>query len=273
FSSSEMERLVEDLSDHVENKDLMFYARDKRLANLFRKYKVAGKVYELPDGFWGSYLGVVNSNLAGGKSDAFVEQDINLWLNVNSEGGVLGDLSVVREHNGENEEEGWYRATNKDYLKVYTNQGSELIFADGNTVREEIRRDYTSDYIKLPVLGYEGDKIYNESQNIWVTQEFGKQAFGSWLLTEAGERSNLELRYKNPAPDKFKLKEGRKFEFVFDKQSGSDTGLNIKVSAPLGYVWQESDSSIYKYESNDVSKRVSFELTLENQFEGEVIRE
>jgi hypothetical protein len=262
LSEDEMKNLINILSSHVENKDVMFYARDRKLTSLFRNYGIGGRVYEVPDSFWGSYLAVVNSNIAGGKSDAFTKQDINLWLNVNSEGGVLGDLNIIRTHEGQFEEDGWYRATNKDYMKIFTNSGSNLIFADGNSIRTEILKDYESDYIKLPVLDYEENKIYNESQNIWITNEFGKQVFATWVLTDAGEISNFELRYENPSLDKFELKEGKKFRFVFDKQSGSDSSLNLKISAPLGYVWEESDSSIYKYETDNVSKRIIIDLTL-----------
>ncbi len=274
LSESEMKEMVEDLSEHVEMKDIMFYSKEERLTNFFRKNGIAGEVYELPDGFWGSYLAVVNSNVAGGKSDAFMDQKVGLWLNVGAEGGVVGDLEIFREHVGEGESDPWYTATNKDYIKVYTNRNSNLIFSKGSDERYEAGEEYDSSYEKLDVLKkIEETKTYDESHNVWVTEEFGKSAFATWLLTAAGEESNLEMRYENPGFKNFRLEEGKKFRFVFDKQSGSDTGLNLKVSAPLGYIWEESNSSVYSYETENIKKREIIELTLKNQFEEEVIKE
>ena len=274
LSDGDTKKLIEDLGEHIKNKDIMFYAQDKQINNLFRKYNIAGEVYTPPDGFWGSYLAVVNANIAGGKSDAFVNQNINLWLNVNTEGGVLGDINITREHNGEDQEDLWYRESNKDYIKIFTNSDSNLIFSSGGDERYEILEEYDDSYEKLETLQeIEETKIYNKTYNIWTTNEFGKQAFATWLLTEAGERSNLEIQYENPTLQNFSLQSGKKFQFVFDKQSGSDTGLNLKISAPLGYIWEESDSSMYKYETDNPSKRLIVDLTLKNQFEEEVIKQ
>ena len=81
------------------------------------------------------------------------------------------------------------------------------------------------------------------------------------------------MRYRSPSQDNFKLKAGDKFRFVFDKQSGSDTNLLVKISAPLGYLWEESDSSTYTYETDNPSKRVIVDLTLKDQFDEEFIKE
>jgi hypothetical protein len=274
LSGDELKEMMNDLNDHINNKDIVFYARDKKISNFFQKNELAGSVYELPDNFWGSYLAVVNSNVAGGKTDAFIDQEVDVWLNVGSGGGVVGDLKITRKHTGEDEEDSWYREVNKDYIKVYTNPSSNLIFMEGNDERYEIKEEYDSSYEKLDVLKkIEETKIYDDAYNAWRTEEFGKTVFGTWLLTSPGEESNLEVRYENPISDSFKLRSGEKFKFIFDKQSGSDTGLNIKISAPLGYVWAESDSLIYEKNIENSSKREVINLTLKNQFEEEFIKE
>jgi hypothetical protein len=274
FSGDELERVMDDLNNHINNKEIVFYARDKKISNFFQKNELAGSIYELPDSFWGGYLAVVNSNIAGGKTDAFINQEINVWLNVGSGGGVMGDLKITRKHNGENEEDSWYREVNKDYIKIYTNPSSNLVFMEGNDERYEIKEEYDSSYKKLDALKkIEETKIYDDTYNTWKTEEFGKTVFGTWLLTSPEEESNLEVRYESPAAKNLKLKPGEKFKFIFDKQSGSDTALNIKISAPLGYVWVESDSLIYEKNIENVSKRETINLTLKNQFEEEFIKE
>lgn len=263
-----MRKMVEDLSDHVDNKDVMFYGRDGQLESFFKKREVAGEVYELPNGFWGSYLAVVNANVAGGKSDAFMGQNVDIWLNVNAEGGTIGDLKVTRRHDGENEKDSWYTATNKNYIKIYTNPSSNLIFSEGSDERYAVKESYDSSYVKLDIVeDIEKTKTYNESHNVWTTEEFGKSAFATWLLTPAGDESMLEMRYENPAQENFDLRGGKKFRFVFDKQSGSDTELRVKISAPLGYSWEESGSSIYEYETDNPEKRVVIDVTLKNRGE------
>ena len=46
----------------------MVYFRDWRLENFADELGISGNVLELPDGFSGDYLAVVNANIAGGEN-------------------------------------------------------------------------------------------------------------------------------------------------------------------------------------------------------------
>jgi len=251
-----------------------FIAEDNRISHFLSNFNLDGAVYSLPSSFWGGYLAVVNANIAGGKSDVFVKQSIDAWLDISSEGGVISDVLVKRVHRGDQEEEPWYRATNKNYIKIFTGPGSELIFVDGNDARKRVFKDYEllGDYKKYKDWALiEETEVFFNNYNVWKTEEFGKNVFGTWFNVEAGEERSLNLRYETPAANSFSLSSGKVFRFVFDRQSGVDTSLKVTINAPLGYVWIESGLSAFVYETDSPEKRVVFDITLEKRGEWEFI--
>ncbi len=255
--------LMERVGEHVANKDIMFYFRNEVIENALVDYGVDGSVYTLPKGYWGSYLGVVNANIAGGKSDAVMSQDVEAWLDVGVDGSSVGNVAVRRTHHGTAGQDSWYQADNTDYLKLFVNDGSELLLMKGNDVRRDAVRTYGKEYETYPaVAAIEGTRIYLRDQGTWQTEEAGKEVFGTWLITERGETRELNFKYHTPGATGFALSEGKVFQFVFDKQSGSDTGLKIHVSAPIGYVWKETGAPVYTAEFPNVSKREIINLTL-----------
>ena len=266
--------LTEKIITHFDYKDISVFSEDDRISHFLSNFNLDGAVYSLPSSFWGGYLAVVNANIAGGKSDVFVKQSIDAWLDISSEGGVISDVLVKRVHKGDQEEEFWYRATNKNYIKVFTGPGSELIFVDGNDARKRVLRDYEflGDYKNYEDWALiEETEIFFRNYNVWKTEEFGKNVFGTWFNVEAGEERSLNLRYETPVANSFSLSSGKIFRFVFDRQSGVDTSLKVTVNAPLGYVWVESGLPAFIYETDNPEKRVVFDLTLEKRGKGEFI--
>ncbi len=126
LSPEETVELFEKIKEHIEKKDIMIFAREANLANVLASTDVNGAVYSLPNDFWGSYLAIVNANVAGGKSDAFVNQAIEGRIDVDTDGGIFTDLSIVREHNGNKEKDPWWRAENKNFIQIFGNPGSSL---------------------------------------------------------------------------------------------------------------------------------------------------
>ena len=55
-----------------------------------------------------------------------------------------------------------------------------------------------------------------------------------------------------------------RYQFVLDKQSGVESSLDYKVSAPAGYIWKESGKSLYEYnsEGKTLPGRLKISLTL-----------
>ena len=272
--ASRMEQFIGTIGEHIARKDIMFVMRESRMAHTLRRYGVDGSVYDLSTSFIGGYLAIVHANVAGGKTDAVMEEEIEVWFEVATDGSSVGDVTIRRTHTGEDEEDIWYRATNKDYIKIFTNPNSELIFLKGNDVRRTIRNEYGDSYRTYNAFAPIADsRIFLNAYDTWSTEEFGKRVFGTWLLTDAGEESELRLRYRIPRGEQTKLTSGSTYQFIFERQSGTHPYLRITISAPLGYVWRESGAPVYVYETDDPRAREVFTLTLKRQFEEEFIGE
>ncbi len=267
LNDAEKKILIDTLGYRLANKDIQFYFRDKRIQNIITEAGLGGEVYAVPATWTGDYLAVVNTNIAGGKTDAFISQKIELVSKITSEGDVNNNLTVTRKHSGQNEKESWYKTTNQNFIKVFTPLNSKLIALTGNT-RKTVK-PLVSDY---PRSGYAVDE---DLQNIESTEEFlkefntyiyeesGKTVFSTWLSIAAGKSGELALTYANKR--KIPLRPGTRFQFVFDKQSGVESQFDYILKAPPGFKWKETNDFIYRYKSDTIPSRLVIDLTLEKK--------
>jgi len=265
LSADEQEIIFERLKEHLVKKDILIFAREPYLASLLGVLNLDGAVYGLPNNFWGSYLAVVNANIASGKSDVFINQSIDGRVDVDTDGGVFTDLAITREHHGDKEKDWWWRADNKNFIQIFTTPGSSLIALSGNTKRNKISDvDYKAlNYeVNLDLSLIENTSIFLDNYSTWMMQEFGKTVFATWLVTPSGKTTTLNLRYQTPASKDISVGAGSVFDFIFERQSGVKSKLHLKIGAPLGYKWQESNGPVFDYENDDPDGRIMFHLTL-----------
>ncbi|MDI6734101.1 MAG: DUF4012 domain-containing protein [Patescibacteria group bacterium] len=264
LSAVEQKDFVAKIQNHINLKDIMFFAKSIELANYFRSKNLDGGIFELPNKFWGSYLAVVNANVAGGKSDAFMKENINVRIDIDTNGSALTDVAITRTHNGQNEKDPWWRVTNKDFIQIFTTPNSSLVNIKGNDVKLLSKRNYALDGFATNqfLKEFEQTKTYLKNYETWVTNAFGKIIFATWLNTPAGKSKTLNIRYQAPANQDVLLEVGRKFEFIFEKQSGANSSLKLTIAAPIGYYWAETNDSVFSYENQNPSKREIMSLTL-----------
>jgi len=265
LNDAEKKILIDTLGYRLINKDVRFYFKDKRMQNIVTEAGWGGEVYAIPATWTGDYLAVVDTNVAGGETDAFISQKIELVSKITSEGAVNNNLTVTRKHSGQNEKESWYKTTNQNFIKVFTPLNSKLIALTGNTPKSI--KPLVSNY---PKSGYAVDE---DLQNIESTEEFlkefntyiykesGKTVFSTWFSTAAGKTGELALTYANER--KIPLRPGTRFQFVFDKQSGVESQFDYILEAPPGFKWEGTNDFIYRYKSDTIPSRLIVNLTLE----------
>ncbi len=260
----EQRLLINKLEKHLTKKDVMIFAKRRDLAAFLNSKNIDGAVYPLPSSFWGSYLAVVNANIAGGKSDAFVEQKLDVRLDIDTKGGVFTDLTIERKHKGDEQEDPWWRKDNQNFLQVFTSPGSTLVSLKGNSVKKFRRPDYEGgEYaVNADLEKIEETRVLIAGYDAWSMEAHGKSVFATWFTTPAGKTRTLNLRYQTPDGDQIRMSSGRKFRFIFERQSGVKSDLSVTLGAPLGYVWAESNSPIFIYEDEDPDARVILDLTL-----------
>lgn len=256
--------LIKEMGEHIEKKDIMLYMREGGLASFLEKEGIDGGVWKAPHTFWGGYLAVVNANIAGGKSDAFIKESIRGRIDVNTDGGTFTNLVISRKHTGENEKDPWYKADNKNFMQIYTNKDASLVAIGGNTAKKAIERTYDEEYEKIPALEKIEDTIIElREKNAWTMEAFGKKVFAAWLDIEAGEVGDLKIKYQTPPREgSFRVQEDKSFVFVFERQSGVDSEVSIDITAPVGYTWRESESHVYAFEREHPLGREQVELHL-----------
>lgn len=259
--------LFDNIKNHADKKDLMLYAKDPGLASFLAGSALDGSVYSLPNGFWGSYLAVVNANIAGGKSDAFVAENISANLDMDTNGNVFTNLTVTRTHNGDKEVDPWWKATNKDFIQIFTEPGASLVSVSGNDVKPKYQTmNYAnSNYAVNPeIAAIEKSDVFLSEYKTWTHQESGKNVFATWLMLPAGKSKVLNLRYQTKG-DPAIFGPDRAYAFIFERQAGVKNSLDVTVNAPFRYYWAESGNSAFSYHSDDPDKRVVFTLTLKKQ--------
>ncbi|MGC9046805.1 MAG: DUF4012 domain-containing protein [Minisyncoccia bacterium] len=268
LDENEKKQIVNVLLNEIKNKDIMFYFDDPTIENFLINQQAAGAVYVLPDNFWGNYLAVVNANINGGKSDAYIKQNIQLNISIDTKGNSFNDLIVTRQHNGLNAKDYWYRLVNKDYLQVFTNSTASFVSIKG--VSKSPSNYQNVDYKILgysndpDVYSFESNNIFNSNYNIWQGKMFNKNVFGGWVMTSPGNTSEFDLRYQVNALPNTVLTNGKTYQFIYEKQSGVDTSLKVEIDAPIGYIWKEVNSPIFIYSVDSVPSRLIINLTLQS---------
>ncbi len=265
LSTEQASALMDALKNNIAKKDIMFYSTDPVIASFLNSSDVDGSVYQLPEGFWGNYLAVVNANIAGGKSDAFIKESVSAKVDIDTSGNTFTNVTVVRAHTGNTQTDPWWRATNNDFIQIFTEPNSSLVDMTGNSARKKYSTlDYAhSDYAVNPDLAaIQANEVFLTNFDTWQRSEFGKNVFGAWLFTKAGTTSTLAMRYQTSYGSIKNLMPGQKYTFIFERQSGVQNSLDLTINAPFKYYWLESDSPVYTYHTDDPDKRITITLTL-----------
>lgn len=255
--------LASKLSRRLKSKDIMVYFKDLAIESYLKTLGVAGDMFKLPNNFFGDYLAVVNTNIAGGKSDAFIEQKIILESEIENDGRIINHLTIERRHNGQNQPEWWYRSTNKDFVQIILPFGSKIFGIWGNEWRPNTPPiNYkANNYIVDPdVAAIESSERFLREFQVNEGTFLDKTILSTWFLVKAGESKQLKIDYYGAAP--IILKDGQVYNFIFERQSGVGGEFDLSIKAPLGYIWRETGKKTFRFSTNDLPARLILKTTL-----------
>lgn len=262
LSGAQKTGLASSLKNHLDKKDIMIYFDSPQMQNFFESYGVAGNVLQLAENHSGDYLAVVNANVAGGKTDAVTSQHISVQSTISAGGKVVNQVSITREHSGENETDWWYSVPNKNYLKLLVPENARLLFIKGNDRDSGAVSAAYSGNLKYDadLASIEKTATVLDAFKAFLGREFGKFSFGAWVTTQPGESKTVTMQYENGV--ELKIHNNMKYEFIFEKQSGAEGSLEYSIAAPPGYVWKETGKSIFEYGTQQIKAREIIALTL-----------
>ena len=261
LDAAEKKELARLLKYHLAQRDIMVYSSDPALHSYVRSQGVAGDVLQANQNVVNEYLAVVNANVGGAKSDAYVSQKIDFKSSITETGEIHNTLTVNRRHAGNKQKEWWYRSANRNYMQVFTTLGSRLTGAAGRSFWPRTpARDYRGYATDSDLAGIEQTRRYLDEFGVDRTIISDKTVFAAWVSTAAGTSTQYVLEYSNPR--NLNPNSNTPYEFVFEKQSGASTTLSISIAAPPKYKWKEINQGVIEYQTQDPPGRIRIRQTL-----------
>jgi hypothetical protein len=188
-------KIVALFEENLAAKNILFYFNDENLQAEIIARNWGGEVKDTP----GDYLMVVNTNIAGQKSDRKIEEIINHKSLISPDGSIINTVSITRTHTGLKNEV-FTGVRNVDWLRIYVPLGSELISATGFISPED---EYLQDQPEPYWQEHEGLQAENmakkepNSQTL-IYEENNKTVFANWLMVDPGEEQIVVLKYRLP---------------------------------------------------------------------------
>jgi hypothetical protein len=189
--------LAKNLSDQIVNKHILFYFNNQAIQTKWEQTGLSGQLEQLERGQ--DYLQVVNTNIAGGKTDLKIRQTVEQRVEIQSDGSLINDVTIIREHTGE-KQEGLYGVRNVNWLRLYVPEGSQLLSADGFSQPDDHFFRLTDPAAEdLPALkAGEGSAVIDQASGTLIYDELGRTVFANWSMIDAGQTARLNFRYRLP---------------------------------------------------------------------------
>lgn len=173
----------------AQGKHMMFYMHDQKLQQALEKLNWTGDV---KTGAY-DYLMINNANFAGGKTNLYVQHNVNLDINI-KDGKVTHKLDI--NYNNPQVYDRWLNGINRTYVRIYAPKGAKLISSKGSEV---------------PVT---------------TIEDLDKTVFEAFIQIRPANSRELIFEYELPQPFT-----GKEYDFLIQKQPGTkDFPYEIKVN-------------------------------------------
>ncbi|MHB8903487.1 MAG: DUF4012 domain-containing protein [Patescibacteria group bacterium] len=183
------------LEENLAEKQIMFYFTDSNFQAAVSKRNWAGEIKTSDK----DYLMVVDTNIAGQKTDRKIIENIEHASEVGSDGTIINTLKITRTHTGiKNEPLTGVR--NNDWLRIYVPLGSELISATGFSAPDDkyLNKKPESEWFKSPLLDNEENALTDAESNTKIYTENDKTVFANWTMVDPGQRTEIIIKYRLP---------------------------------------------------------------------------
>ncbi len=194
--AKDMPKLASVFGGALAAKDVQVWFRDETAQAAAADFGWTGELAP-PEG--GDFLAVVDTNIAGGKTDGVVKADIRHETRIEASGAIVDTVTVTRTHRGEKGEL-FTGIKNIDYLRLYVPKGSELLSAEGFEAPGEGYFLPADDTLQPSTLlaAVEGVAATHAPSGTRVTEESGLTVFGNWVQLEPGETRSVKVSYRLP---------------------------------------------------------------------------
>ncbi|MBN2854089.1 DUF4012 domain-containing protein [Patescibacteria group bacterium] len=194
LSRENLAQVISMLEESVTEKQVMLYFKDEDLQQEASHYYLSGEIKQTDN----DYLMIVDTNIAGQKTDRVIEKKVSLESKINDDGQIINTLTIVREHQGQKNAP-LTGVRNVNWLRIYVPQGATLLRASGfEAPAEEYFDERDPEALILPELEDEYLAELDELSGTLIYDENDKTVFANWTMTDPGQRSELSITYRLP---------------------------------------------------------------------------
>lgn len=188
-------QIITAMEASLSEKQILFYFTDQKLQEEISRRNYGGEIRATSR----DYLMVINTNIAGQKSDRKCEERIEHTSTVATSGAVTNVLKIYRTHTGL-KNEALVGVRNVDWLRVYVPLGSELISATGFRIPDASYFDEKpeADWEENADLENEKKAEIDPGSGTKIYEENGKTVFANWLMVDPGETAVVTITYRLP---------------------------------------------------------------------------
>lgn len=183
------------LGEQLAQRHIQIAHHNSDVQAVFSQLGWGGEVVQTP----GDYLAVVNTNIAGGKTDGVINDSYNLTVHIDEQGVAKHTLTVTRTHTGK-KNVGFSGVRNVDYLRVYVPAGSTLVSATPSQVPPASLFEQPDPKWQSDATLAASDGVYRlePESNTEIYQESGKTVFAQWMQVDPGQQATMTLVYTVP---------------------------------------------------------------------------
>jgi len=187
-------KIISLFEQSLAEKQILFYFSDSNLQNEVAQRNWAGEIKDTSR----DYLMIVHSNIAGQKSDRKMQDRIEHFSEVSTDGSIINTVRLYRTHGGIKNEP-LVGVRNVDWLRIYVPQGSELLSADGFRIPDaHYFEEPEAGWLKNPLLKNEATAITDPMSGVKMYSENNKTVFANWVMVDPGETTLITFRYRLP---------------------------------------------------------------------------
>ncbi len=187
-------KIVSLFENNLAEKQILFYFTDPVLQAEASKRNWAGEVKPVEN----DYLLVVNTNIAGQKSDRKMEEKIEHVSTVSPDGRIINTVKIYRGHTGI-KNEALTGVRNVNWLRVYVPAGSRLISASGFSRPDaEYFEEPDPSWLDSQFLAEEKLALTDPLSGAKIYTEHDKTVFAGWVMTDPGQTAEITFVYELP---------------------------------------------------------------------------
>lgn len=183
------------MADMLATKDIQLYSTNPTVQSQIVNFGWAGNIENNDRDF----LYVVNTNIAGGKTDNDIKQIIDHQAVVQPNGEIINTVRITRINNGGENPFAGMEGGNVSYLRLYVPLGSEFIEGIGfDVLPESYFRTATADAKDDPDIQKEEPKMIDSESRTETFTSLDKTVFANWVALKPGESQTVSFKYKLP---------------------------------------------------------------------------